>query len=123
LLLAEDNFINRKVMLRMLAGLGFESVDMAKDGEEAVAKASHEPPSYDLVLMDISMPVLDGVSATKELREKGATFPIVAMTANALKGQAETYIAKGMDGYIAKPVDRNLLIKTLLKCLKQDGEG
>jgi osomolarity two-component system sensor histidine kinase TcsA len=123
LLLAEDNFINRKVMLRMLAGLGFESVDMAKDGKEAVTKASHDPSPYDLVLMDISMPVLDGVSATKELRDKGSTVPIVAMTANALKGQAETYIAKGMDGYIAKPVDRNLLIKTLLKCLKQDGEG
>jgi osomolarity two-component system sensor histidine kinase TcsA len=123
LLLAEDNFINRKVMLRMLAGLGFEHVDMAMDGKEAVAKASHEPPHYDLILMDISMPVLDGVSATKQLREKGSTVPIVAMTANALKGQAETYIAKGMDGYIAKPVDRNLLIKTLLKCLNQDGEG
>jgi osomolarity two-component system sensor histidine kinase TcsA len=123
LLLAEDNFINRKVMLRMLAGLGFESVDMATDGKEAVAKASHDPQPYDLVLMDINMPVLDGVSATKELREKGATVPIVAMTANALKGQAETYIAKGMSGYVAKPVDRTLLIKTLLKCLKQEEDG
>ncbi|KAF1915528.1 hypothetical protein BDU57DRAFT_276051 [Ampelomyces quisqualis] len=123
LLLAEDNFINRKVMLRMLAGLGFEDVDVAVDGKEAVAKADAPLPPYDLILMDVNMPVQDGVSATKELREKGAKVPIVAMTANALKGQAETYIAKGMSGYIAKPVDRPLLIKLLTKCLKQEGDG
>jgi osomolarity two-component system sensor histidine kinase TcsA len=123
LLLAEDNFINRKVMLRMLAGLGFESIDVAVDGKEAVAKADKTPTPYDLILMDVNMPVQDGVSATKELREKGVKVPIVAMTANALKGQAETYIAKGMSGYIAKPVDRLLLIKLLTKCLKQEGDG
>ena len=123
LLLTEDNFINRKVMLRMLAGLGFESVDVALDGREAVLKASVEPIRYDLILMDVNMPVQDGVSATKELREKGVKIPIVAMTANALKGHAETYIAKGMSAYIAKPVDRSLLIKLLLKCLKRQEDG
>jgi osomolarity two-component system sensor histidine kinase TcsA len=123
LLLAEDNFINRKVMLRMLAGLGFENVEVALDGKAAVEKANREPPPYDLILMDVNMPVQDGVSATKELRERGAKVPIVAMTANALKGQAETYIAKGMTGYIAKPVDRDLFIKILLKCLKQESHG
>jgi osomolarity two-component system sensor histidine kinase TcsA len=122
LLLAEDNFINRKVMLKMLAGMGFENVDIAKDGKEAVNKADHNPFPYDLILMDVNMPVQDGVSATKELREKGAKVPIVAMTANALKGQAETYIAKGMTGYVAKPVDRDLLIKLLLKCLRSEDE-
>lgn len=123
ILLAEDNFINRKVMLRMLEGLGFGGLDTAKDGKEAVSKAAHDPSPYDLILMDVNMPVQDGVSATKELREKGVATPIVAMTANALKGQADTYIAKGMNGYIAKPVDRNLLIKLLIKFLKQDGDG
>jgi osomolarity two-component system sensor histidine kinase TcsA len=123
LLLAEDNFINRKVMLRILDGLGFKNVDVATDGKEAVTKASHDPQPYDCILMDVNMPVQDGVSATKELREKDVKIPIIAMTANALKGQAETYIAKGMSGYIAKPVDRNLLIKILLKCLKQEGDG
>jgi osomolarity two-component system sensor histidine kinase TcsA len=122
LLLAEDNYINRKVMLKMLAGMGFENVDIAKDGKEAVNKADHDPPPYDLILMDVNMPIQDGVSATKELREKGAKVPIVAMTANALKGQAETYIAKGMTGYVAKPVDRDLLIKLLLKCLRSQDE-
>jgi osomolarity two-component system sensor histidine kinase TcsA len=123
LLLAEDNFINRKVMLQMLAGMGFLNVDIAKDGKEAVNKADRDPPPYDLILMDVNMPVQDGVSATKELRGKGAKVPIVAMTANALKGQAETYIARGMTGYIAKPVDRDLLIKLLLKCFKQEDDG
>ncbi|KAI1526038.1 BaeS Signal transduction histidine kinase, partial [Pyrenophora tritici-repentis] len=116
LLLVEDNMINRKVMLKMLAGLGFDNMDTAVNGKEAVMKALQEP-GYDLVLMDVNMPVQDGVSATKELRQKGLQAPIVAMTANALKGQAESYIAKGMTGYIAKPVDRSLLVKLLLSCL------
>jgi osomolarity two-component system sensor histidine kinase TcsA len=63
------------------------------------------------------MPIQDGLSATKDIRAKGLQVPIIAMTANALKGQAESYIAKGMTGYIAKPVDRNLLVKLLLGCL------
>jgi osomolarity two-component system sensor histidine kinase TcsA len=124
ILLAEDNFINRKVMLRMLAGLGFPNIDVAVDGKEAVAKTiqsadeKHASVPYDLILMDVNMPVQDGVSATYELREKGFRMPIVAMTANALKGQAEAYIAKGMTGYIAKPVDRKLLVKLLLSCFE-----
>ncbi|KAI4941173.1 hypothetical protein J4E91_010964 [Alternaria rosae] len=118
LLLAEDNIINRKVMTRMLAGMGFNSVDTAPDGKEAVSKASIN--EYDLILMDVNMPVQDGLSATKEIRANGLHVPIVAMTANALKGQAESYIAKGMTGYIAKPVDRDLLVKLLLGCLQQN---
>ncbi|KAH7386844.1 two-component system protein A [Phaeosphaeria sp. MPI-PUGE-AT-0046c] len=94
LLIAEDNLINQKVMLRMLAGLGFEDVDIASDGKEAMMKADRASPPYDAILMDVSMPVLDGASATKELRAKGHKTPIIAMTANALKGQAESYIAK-----------------------------
>ena len=117
LLLVEDNMINRKVMLKMLAGLGFDDMDTAVNGKEAVSKALQDP-GYDIILMDVNMPVQDGVSATKELRHKGLQAPIVAMTANALKGQAESYIAKGMTGYIAKPVDRKLLIKLLLSCLQ-----
>ncbi|KNG47185.1 sensor histidine kinase response regulator fos-1 [Stemphylium lycopersici] len=121
-LLVEDNLINRKIMLRTLQGLGFEDLDTAPDGKEAVSKASREP-NYDLILMDISMPIQDGISATKELRAKGLRTPIVAMTANALKGQAESYIAKGMTGYIAKPVNRDLLVKLLLSCLEPSSPG
>jgi osomolarity two-component system sensor histidine kinase TcsA len=117
LLLAEDNRINQIVMLKMLAGLGFEKVDTAMNGEEAISKAMQHPPPYDLILMDVNMPIKDGVSTTKELRAKGLQAPIIAMTANALKGQAESYIAKGMTGYIAKPVDRDLLVNLLIDCL------
>lgn len=122
LLLAEDNAINRKVMTRMLAGLGFDEVDTAADGKEAVSKALQKP-GYDLILMDVNMPIQDGLSATKDIRAKGLQVPIVAMTANALKGQAESYIAKGMTGYIAKPVDRTLLVKLLIGCLQQNVAG
>jgi osomolarity two-component system sensor histidine kinase TcsA len=141
ILLAEDNLINRKVMLRMLAGLGFSQVDVAIDGKEAVAKTLRavkgaddgnlaqqstktEPlMPYDLILMDINMPLQSGVSATQELRSKDVQVPVVAMTANALKGHAESYLAQGMTGYVAKPVDRNLLVKVLLDCFKPDGAG
>ena len=141
ILLAEDNFINRKVMLRMLAGLGFSQVDVAIDGKEAVAKTLRavkgadegELPDksrkaepllpYDLILMDVNMPIQSGVQATQELRSKGVHVPIVAMTANALKGHAESYIAQGMTGYVAKPVDRKLLVKVLLDCFRPDGAG
>ena len=63
------------------------------------------------------MPVLDGVAATQEIRAAGSTVPIIAMTANALKGDAEAFIASGMSDYIAKPVDRKLLISLLIKWL------
>jgi osomolarity two-component system sensor histidine kinase TcsA len=118
LLLAEDNHINQKVMLRMLKSLGFEHVDTALDGVQAVALARKKLTNYDLILMDINMPHLDGVGATVEIRNAGLQIPIIAMTANALKGQAESYLAKGMDDYIAKPVDRQLLLKTLLKWIQ-----
>ncbi|KAL6708214.1 hypothetical protein ACN47E_003398 [Coniothyrium glycines] len=123
LLLAEDNVINQKIMLKMLNGLGFIEVDTAVDGREAVDKAAPGANPYDLILMDVNMPVQDGVSATKELREKGSHTPIIAMTANALKGQAEGYLAKGMTAYVPKPVDRTLFAKVLAKHLKLSEHG
>jgi osomolarity two-component system sensor histidine kinase TcsA len=122
-LLAEDNPINQKVMLKTLARIGFDRVDLAVDGQEAVKLSTQNTPSYDLILMDINMPILSGVQATREIRKAGLHVPIIAMTANALKGQKESYIAKGMTAYIAKPVDRKLLIKLLLNCLKREDPG
>ncbi|KAF2750107.1 hypothetical protein M011DRAFT_396804 [Sporormia fimetaria CBS 119925] len=115
-LLAEDNPINQKIMVKMLTSLGFTQIDLAQDGQEAVTIAKKEAP-YDLILMDINMPIQDGVAATKDIRTAGIKTPIIAMTANALKGQAEAYMAKGMNGYVAKPVDRKLLVKVLLTWL------
>ncbi|KAF1957245.1 sensor histidine kinase-like protein/response regulator Fos-1 [Byssothecium circinans] len=120
-LLAEDNPINRIVMAKMLTGLGFNKIDLAAHGEEAVSLSLQASPPYDLILMDINMPVLDGVQATRKIREGGLRTPIVALTANALKGHAETYIAKGMSAYVAKPVDRKVLVEALLGCLGEGG--
>ncbi|KAJ4394933.1 hypothetical protein N0V91_011169 [Didymella pomorum] len=119
-LLAEDNSINQRVMVKMLKGLGFANIDLAANGRSAVTMMAKDSLAYHIILMDIDMPVLDGIGATKEIRDAGIGTPIVAMTANALKGQAETYFAKGMSAYIPKPVDRTLLIEVLLSCLRQD---
>ncbi|KAF2637641.1 hypothetical protein P280DRAFT_406259 [Massarina eburnea CBS 473.64] len=125
ILLAEDNPINRTVMVKLLTSLGFSDIDLATNGGEAVSlclgAAAVDP--YDIVLMDINMPVLDGVQATRKIRESGLGTPIVAMTANALKGHAESYIAKGMSGYVAKPVDRKVMVKVLLGCLRGEEPG
>ena len=118
LLIAEDNLINQKVMVMMLKGLGFENVDTALDGALAVQLAKQHSLLYDLILMDISMPVFDGISATVEIRRAGLNIPIVAMTANALKGDMDLYLAKGMNDYVSKPVDRQILADVLLKWLK-----
>lgn len=69
------------------------------------------------------MPILDGVQATKEIRRAGLHVPIIAMTANALKGQAESYLVKGMTAYVAKPVDRDMLVRLLVSYLSRGGEG
>jgi osomolarity two-component system sensor histidine kinase TcsA len=118
LLLAEDNFINQKVMLKMLKSFGFEKVHTAVNGKDAADLAKEHAEVYDLILMDINMPVLDGVGATTQIRVSGNKVPIVAMTANALKGDAETYLASGMNDYIPKPISQQHLLVTLLKWLK-----
>ncbi|KAK7177612.1 hsp90-like protein [Paraphaeosphaeria sporulosa] len=117
-LLTEDNPINQRVMLKMLKGLGFENVDLAIDGRKAVTMLIKDPLAYHVILMDINMPVLDGIEATKEIRKAGICTPIIAITANALKGQVETYIAEGMSAYVPKPVDRRLLVEALLHSLR-----
>ena len=103
-LLAEDNIVNQKVAVRMLERLGCK-VDIALNGSEAVQK--WQASNYDMIFMDCHMPVQDGYEATKEIRslEAGRVhIPIVALTANALEGEAQICAAVGMDAFIAKPV-------------------
>jgi len=116
ILLVEDNPVNQNVMVKTLTRLGFAHVDVAEDGRQGVDCFLDK--KYDLILMDVSMPVLDGVGATKEIRAMGSQIPIIAMTANALKGDAERFVGAGMSDYIAKPVDRQLLVKLLVKWLE-----
>lgn len=112
ILVAEDNRINATVATAFLTAGGY-TCDLAADGLEAIAaiRARH----YDLVLMDVQMPKLDGLSATREIRAlpEGATLPIVAMTANAMKEDRDRCLAAGMDDYMAKPLDRATLYQIL----------
>lgn len=119
-LLVEDNIVNHTVMLKLLRSIGFERVDGAWNGAEAVRMVKQKPLSYDAVLMDVSMPVMDGLTATARIREMGLQIPIIAITGNALKGDAETYMAKGMNDCIDKPVHRDQLLKVLWKWI---GDG
>ncbi|KAF9893305.1 hypothetical protein FE257_011735 [Aspergillus nanangensis] len=115
ILLVEDNLVNHMVMLKLLKSMGFERIDAAWNGAEAVRLINQTPLSFDAVLMDISMPVMDGLEATCQIREFNTDVPIIALTGNALKGDAETYLAKGMNDFIGKPVHRNDLVRILLK--------
>jgi CheY-like chemotaxis protein len=102
ILLAEDNPVNRKVALGMLSRLGYAAT-VAVHGLAAVEACRAAP--FDLVFMDVQMPELDGLAATRRIRELPGPRPlIVAMTANAMEGDRETCLAAGMDDYIAKPI-------------------
>ncbi len=105
ILLAEDNLINQKLAVIMLAKSGFK-VDVAGDGQQAVNAVLHG--NYQMVLMDVQMPVLGGLEATRLVRQQeqpGKHIPIIAMTAYAMKGDQERCIEAGMDGYISKPLN------------------
>ncbi|MES2716203.1 MAG: PAS domain S-box protein [Pseudomonadota bacterium] len=111
-LLAEDNLVNQEVASELLQAVGIQ-VDLAADGHQAVALAAQH--AYDLVLMDMQMPVMDGLAATRALRAmpRHARTPILAMTANAFGDDRRACLAAGMDDHIAKPVDPELLYAML----------
>ncbi len=114
LLLVEDHPVNQKVAVGLLARRG-HTVEVANNGFEALGMV--QCGGYDAVLMDMQMPVMDGLQATAKIRALGdayATLPIIAMTANALKGDAERCLAAGMNGYVAKPIDPALLDAALV---------
>ena len=105
ILLAEDNMINQKVTLRMLERLGHLGAQVAKNGHEVLAALNET--TYDLILMDVQMPEMDGITATESIRQNAALPQqpyIIALTANALKGDREQFLAAGMDDYLSKPV-------------------
>jgi signal transduction histidine kinase/DNA-binding response OmpR family regulator len=113
-LLADDNKVNRMVAIAMLQRLGCET-DAVADGRAAVEAVARG--DYDLVLMDVQMPEMDGFEATAEIRRlpKGRRLPVIAMTAHAMEGDDERCLAAGMDAYIAKPVTIAALIGTLTR--------
>ena len=120
LLVAEDNQINQVVISSLLQAAGHECT-LAKDGREAIAAVRAR--DYDGVLMDIQMPVLDGVEATRGIRELGgkyAKLPIIALTANAMAGDEERYLGLGMNDYVPKPIDPDRLTLALRRSIATD---
>ena len=123
LLLVEDNELNREIALEILKEAGFV-VDTAEDGAVAVRKIKQAAPGqYDLILMDIQMPNLDGYEATRQIRAlpdaRKASIPIFAMTANAFEEDRQNALAAGMNGHIAKPLDVPHLLCVLADALKK----
>ncbi len=121
LLLVEDNTINMEIARLILEQLGF-IVETAENGRIAVEKVStSEPGTYDLVLMDIQMPEMDGYAATRAIRSIAeneiADIPIIAMTANAFAEDVHEAENAGMDGHIAKPIDISVMKQTITDVL------
>ncbi|MDM8541784.1 response regulator [Desulfococcaceae bacterium HSG9] len=115
ILLAEDNPINQKLALIMLTKAGY-NVEVANNGREAVDKYTNTPDNFNLIFMDIQMPELDGLEATREIRDIGFDMiPIIAMTAHAMKGYREKCLDAGMDDYITKPIKRDSVFDILEK--------
>jgi len=119
-LLAEDVEINREIVMAMLEETGLQ-IECAVDGREAVDIFSASPEKFDIIFMDINMPEMDGVEATRRIRSlqtpKGTAVPIIAMTANVLAGEIESYLAAGMNDHVGKPLDYEKLIELLRKYL------
>jgi signal transduction histidine kinase/CheY-like chemotaxis protein/HPt (histidine-containing phosphotransfer) domain-containing protein len=117
-LLAEDNEANEMVASELLERVGVE-LDVARNGREAVSMVQAAPTKYAAILMDMQMPELDGLAATRVLRAdpRFAALPIIAMTANAMQADLEACLAAGMNDYVTKPIDRKALVATLRKWL------
>lgn len=115
ILLAEDNNVNQRVAMAMLSKGGHE-INIANDGVEALMVASRK--QYDVALMDIQMPNMSGIDTTQKIRRlpgPNADGPIIAMTANAMVGDRESYLDAGMNDYVSKPIDPNMPSATLIR--------
>lgn len=119
ILVVEDNQVNQKVVTAVLRKRGF-SIELANDGQEALNKLDASA-AFDLILMDVQMPVLDGLEATRLIRkeQRWNRLPIIAMTAHAMNGDKERCLEAGMNGYISKPVHPSLLLSTVDEFLLQ----
>ena len=115
ILLAEDILVNQKLALRLLQQMGYRA-DVASNGLEAIQSVERQP--YDLILMDVQMPEMDGLEASRRICARwprGQRPTIIAMTANAMQGDREMCLEAGMDDYVSKPIRPDELIKALLK--------
>jgi len=121
ILLAEDNVVNQKLALRLLQQMGYRA-DVASNGVEAIECVERQP--YDVVLMDVQMPEMDGLEASRRITAKwrpGERPRIVAMTANAMQGDREECLAAGMDDYVTKPIRVDALVEALMRVDTRNG--
>jgi signal transduction histidine kinase/DNA-binding response OmpR family regulator len=120
ILLAEDNRVNQLVASKLLQRMG-HSITFARNGNEVLSQLASK--SFDLVLMDVQMPEMDGITATKTIRanerQTGHHLPIIAMTAHAMTGDRERCLAAGMDDYVSKPIDREQVEKAISRVAKE----
>ena len=121
ILLAEDIEINREILLASMEDTGAE-IDCAENGLEALRIINEHPNKYDMVFMDIQMPEMDGLEATRNIRKNGHTIPIVAMTANVFKEDIELCIEAGMNDHIGKPLDLSIVLEKIRKYRKADSK-
>jgi CheY-like chemotaxis protein len=114
ILLVEDNPVNQRLATRTLQKLGYDEIEIAENGSIAVEKTSKQ--FFQLILMDVQMPVIDGLTATKVIRSSNICQPvIIAMTANAMKEDREICLKASMDDYVAKPIKFEDLLTALEK--------
>jgi len=117
ILLAEDNKINQMIAVKMLETMGVD-ITVVENGQQAVDAVSKD--SYDLILMDIQMPIMDGLMACKILRKNNISIPIIALTANIMSEDVAQYKAEGFNDHIGKPVEQNVLLKVLAQYLSNN---
>ncbi len=110
--MAEDVAINSEIVMTLLEQTHIE-IECAENGEEAVRMYRESPDRYDLILMDVQMPKLDGYEASRLIREMDGDVPIIAMTANVFKEDVETCLASGMNDHIGKPLDVDEMLDKL----------
>lgn len=126
ILVVEDNKVNQLVVRKLLNNVGYESV-VAENGAEALSalglEGAEPPRHFDLILMDIQMPVMDGIEATRRIRESGMRdIPIIALTADAMDGAREKFIAHGMNDYMSKPICKNSFLKMAKRYISMSRE-
>jgi CheY-like chemotaxis protein len=114
ILIAEDNPVNQKLAVRLLNKLGYKKIDVVQNGVEVLEKLRYQ--FYEVILMDVQMPEMDGLEATRQIRATSGDQPvIIAMTANAMQGDRDECIQAGMNDYISKPIMLEIVVNVLEK--------
>jgi len=117
-LLVEDNFMNKVLVREILTLSGYDLIEAAS-GTEGLKKLALESP--DIVLMDLHLPEMDGITATRIIKadERNRHIPVLALTASAMKGEEQSLLDKGFDGYVAKPIDKKKLLEAIDESMKE----